>query len=864
MQNGSGRGLHSWANTLLDHDVFSSVELDANSVIRSASDGFFARTGYSAGELEGAHWARLPHPDDAGWRSGAEIRLQRKDGGWSWFRAHRRELPDGGAQVLLEDVTRSRQTQAELLAAKERFECAVAGSADGIWDRNLDTNEDYFSDRWCELLGFSREELKPCSQTWVELLHPEDRESAMVAVERHLAGQGAYDLEYRIRNKNGEYRWYRARGQAIWDSSGRPVRIAGSLKDIHDRKLDQMRLAELNNRYEAAILASGQVVYEWDTVTDETKWLGDLEGMLGEPVTGLTGELWLARLHPEDRESASKAVGSFLTSKDSLRLEYRIRKACGTWIHVEDRARFFKDVSGETRRVIGCVADITDRKRLALEILDAKASLEQRVVDRTRELERTRRDLELALEGANEAVWEWTAPDSLAISPEFGSLLGFEEPVKAHPDDYAETLAAFHAHRDGLKPVFEGELRLARLDGTWDWVLARGKAAERNARGVAVRVAGTISRIGERKEMEGRLRGAIEAAEQANRAKSLFLASMSHEIRTPMNGIIGMSELLAATSLDADQRDYASHIRTSAENLLVVINDILDFSKIEAGKVDLESIPFDVVCLVEDAMDLLGHRAASKGVQMICDIDVRIKRQIVGDPTRIRQILLNLLSNAVKFTGQGSVMARTSLTDAGTRLRFEVIDTGIGIAGDALPLLFQAFSQVDASTTRKFAGTGLGLAISKQLTSLMGGEIGAMSQPGQGSTFWFELPVQWAEAPSGIAALGALEGSAVAMGPMPEPSSSVLRGYLAAWGVSTSAMKAGVPRLVHAEAGEIPGVLASRSSGPLILITTEEGRQAARECGGPLPPVLVEPVRPSELLSHLLPYSRSPLCSLPA
>lgn len=370
-----------------------------------------------------------------------------------------------------------------------------------------------------------------------------------------------------------------------------------------------------------------------------------------------------------------------------------------------------------------------------------------------RTLRETRERLELALQNTEGGLWDWDLVGggividdywrrSLGYSPEERSSEFSSWLPLVHPEDLANIRRQLIRHFHGELEYFEAQFRVAPKSGGWRWMLIRGKASSRGADGRWSRMVGTYWDVTHTKESELELLSAKEQAEAANRAKSDFLANMSHEIRTPMNGIIGMTELALDTQLDSEQKEYLLTVKRSADSLLRIINDVLDFSKIEAGHLSLEQVEFSLADLLGDTMKSLALRAYQKGVECFYTVAPDVPPVLIGDPTRLRQVMTNLVGNAVKFTDSGEVELRVERgrEDGGElTLQFSVRDSGVGIPADKHATVFDAFSQADESTTRKYGGTGLGLAISRRIVELMGGVISLESAPGRGSTFRFSV-----------------------------------------------------------------------------------------------------------------------------
>ena len=433
------------------------------------------------------------------------------------------------------------------------------------------------------------------------------------------------------------------------------------------------------------------------------------------------------------------------------------------------------------------------------EIKHTNESLENRVRERTQELHNKNQDLSaeilqrrriesilsdreeryaLAISGTNDGIWDWDIQtNQVYYSPTWMRIIGHEnDPLphtlstwsdNIHPDDLETTIRDVEAHLAGETERFQHSHRIKHRNGHYVWIFIKGQGICDES-GQPYRAVGTITDITEKKQAEDRTRAAKEEAEVANRAKSEFLATMSHEIRTPMNAVIGMTGLLLDTELNAQQQDFVEIIRNSGDALLILINDILDFSKIESGKLDLEEQPFNIRSCIEECLDLLAPKATEKKLELAYLIQSQTPEFIVGDVTRLRQVLVNLLSNGVKFTETGEVVVSVTASlqnqdldsspkmgcpipnqteclesnipcSAVYEIQFAVKDTGIGIPQDRMDRLFKPFSQVDASTTRHYGGTGLGLVISKRLSEIMGGKMWVESEAGVGSTFFFTV-----------------------------------------------------------------------------------------------------------------------------
>jgi two-component system sensor histidine kinase/response regulator len=475
-------------------------------------------------------------------------------------------------------------------------------------------------------------------------------------------------------------------------------------------------------------------VFEWDVASGMMAWdlqMNDLFGVQPRSAS-VKYDDFLAFVESADRSKLSLGIAAALDKRAEFESEFAIvRPSDGAARLLEMRFKVRSHAVGPLPFVTGVCWDVTERLRTEAALVRENyfmSTLMDSLPDLIYFKDRESRFIRVNHSMLSRAGFK---DESEMVGKTDKDLYADEHADEALADE--QTIIA------SGKPIVGIEEKETWPDGHETWV-STSKMPLRDGSGNVVGTFGLSRDITERKRVEFELRESKELAEAANRAKSQFLANMSHEIRTPMNGIIGLSELLSHSELDPEQREFVEVICSSAENLLAIINDILDFSKIEAGKLAFEIVDFDFAETIEGALQLVAKQARSKGIGLTREISTGLPTRLSGDPCRLRQVLVNLIGNAIKFTERGEVVLRVgkaSETTTHVMVRFEIQDTGIGIRPETKAQLFQAFTQADGSTTRKYGGTGLGLAISKQLVEMMQGQIGVESTPGQGSTFWF-------------------------------------------------------------------------------------------------------------------------------
>ena len=752
-----------------------------------------------------------------------------------------------------------------------------------------------FNRAWEKMSGFNREEYLGLT---VGDVQPEDQAFNTERIEMELLqNPGLVNTEeQRFPIKNGTLLDVIVSKTAMFDTDGKPAGMVGTVTDVSQIKKLESELRE-QNKFTADLIEFNptpifrkDAAGRWVAVNDA--W----ERFTGRNRREALGKTNREYQRPEVADQNDAADRQLLRSPSGYTTgKIRLTNVHGEVFETIVARALIRRTDGTIDGMIGTITDITPMFKLE-QMLSAQ-----------------REQLDLVIRSSQQGIWDirYGAETDVIVAPYFSDrfhdILGYSDTEVAnaplsfeqiiHPDDFAHFEETRLAHFAGKTRFFDAECRARTKDGLFVWLRTRG-VAQREANAVitdtdknpqlaekpqTVRFTGSIIDITTNKNAEVELSEANIRVTESAKAKESFLATMSHEIRTPLNGVLGMANLLSETPLTDEQQDYIRVIRASGDTLLGLIDDILDFTKIESGRMAFENQPVDLIGVIESAMDMVMEKAREKKLYLLFSIADEVPNYVMGDITRLRQVLINLLSNAVKFTPAGQISISVDI-NAVASPRFELIirvaDTGIGIPVNRLNRLFQPFTQVDETTTRRFGGTGLGLAISKRICELMGGNIIAESVEGEGSTFTVSIVTQSARGPLQpymLRNISEFEDKSVLLigGYLPYQESLAL--LLQRWGLRTTVAETEAAVAVLGPKQRFDVVLAEldldRPFNAPLCITIDNAREDTEiKYGNPLPVILhskhkraeIARQEPAYIISHdfliARSLSRSKLC----
>jgi PAS domain S-box-containing protein len=674
----------------------------------------------------------------------------------------------------------SRRRTRNLEESEQRYRFLAEAMPQIIWTSTPEGNSDYFNQRWYDYTGMTFDQTRDWG--WRPVLHPDDRQNCLEQWTRSCTTGCEYQVEFRLkRGADGAFRWHLALASPMRNVKGEVVHWVGTCTDIDDSKRAQellreahanleervaLRTVELNEatvRLQGVLDAATQVsIIATDTAGLITVFNSGAEQMLGYHADEMLGQPMLPLVHLESemdrraRELNGLLAQPLVTFDVFVELARRDNPGGRQWTYVRKSGSHLtvclvvtalRDAAGSVIGFLAMANDVTERLKAEAAVREA-SSLWRVMLDSG--------DYTMIATTPDGIIRDFNAAAERLLGYTAADVVGKVTPATFH--DSVEMVARARVLSEELgqqvAPDFEVLVIKARRGGSdeneWTYVRKDGGrvpvrlsvTAMYDGAGVVTGFLGIGTDITEHRRAREDLVRAKEAAEQAMRARSDFLARMSHEIRTPMNGVLGMTALALETVLSREQRGYIDTARSSAHSLLGIIDDILDFSKIDAGKLRLEHIPFRPREVCRESLSSLVGQANRKGLELLLDTAPDVPAGLIGDPQRLRQVITNLVANAVKFTDRGEVAVRVRVTDSNAtqvRLEIEVSDTGIGIAADKQKAIFEAFTQADQAITRRFGGTGLGLAICSQLVGLMNGKVWVNSELGKGSRFGFSL-----------------------------------------------------------------------------------------------------------------------------
>ncbi|TGM79746.1 PAS domain-containing hybrid sensor histidine kinase/response regulator [Leptospira bouyouniensis] len=757
--------------------VIFRYKFDSEFLITYVSPNVSINLGYQTGDFKKGmlKLENLVHPDDK-----QQIEIEEKEYIKSKQRTYQREFrlkkPDGNFIYVseysvvsyydsyptekisyLSEISERKEKEIEIKNQRDElnrirvlFEETNAAANVGAWEVDLVHHTVFWAKETKRILEVPEDYIPNLENAFQFYPIDSEQNALKKAFEETINNKTSYELVLQIKTYTGKFKWVRTIGHGVFENDT-CIRVYGSFQDITSS-------VNLDKQKEEALSKLESIL---DATTHVTIIGTDINGMITHFNKGaeyhlqykaeeMIGKNSPSILHKEEEvlfraENLSQEYGVPISGFETFIYKAKFSEYDShEWTYIrKDKTEFpVQLVITASRNSKG---EITGFLGIGIDISSQKATEEA--------LRESERRWQFALEGSGDGIWDWNAEtDQVYFSNQWKAMLGFSESEigtdisewekRVHPEDLNDCLEALEKHYRGETNIYMSEHRMLCKDGTYKWILDRGKVIERTVDGKPLRVMGTHTDITHRKILENDLIIAREKAEKASIAKSNFLANMSHEIRTPLNGVIGFADLLMRTELSQVQRKYMETVHLSALSLLDLINDILDFSKIESGKMELYKERVNIYDLLHQIAEIVKHKAYEKGLELILNISPKVPRNVFVDSLRLRQILLNLIGNALKFTLRGEIQIKLTsepINQNEYEFLFEVIDTGIGIDKENQTKIFEVFAQADSSTTRQFGGTGLGLSISSKLLQLFGSKIELESKLHEGSRFYFKF-----------------------------------------------------------------------------------------------------------------------------